>query len=229
MRFVKSLLHLRFGNKGISFIVAAIILTLLLAGFFVLPKLVDTGLQSSESERYLKGAKIVADKLKPLPLIDIAHIADSVDAIDKINFMIREINEVFKVDFPEFSKDDRALLNDIQELIPLVEPYNQLIKSARDYDETNTTSAKQLIIDAYILAFGVIVVEGKISYSIAFKMTGILNNILKLGVLRSIVGNVIYSEFLGKIHWFLREKITNPPTQLSDAINTALRQIGYTW
>jgi len=214
-------------KKGIAFIVAVVIvLALIICGTIVIPFINDRSLQY-DKEAYMKGSGTLANIFKPLPLIDISSVANTLDLIDKINFAIREVNEVLKTDFPELDRNSQALLNDVQELVPLVDPYNQLIKSAKDFDESNPETAKQLIMNLYVLAFGVIVVQGKIAYSIAFKTTGILNNILKLGKLRSLFGNTVYSEFLSKIHWYFRDYITNLPTELVDTINNLLRQIGY--
>jgi len=200
-------------------------LLLLVFAYPILSILIDNFSQSPENELYMAGTKTIAINLKQLPLIDIDTVTNGLEIVNNINLMIRTINEAFRTDFPELNVNDLTVVSNLQELVPFVDPYNDLIKSARNYDENNPETAKPLIMNCYMLGFNVIVLEGKITYSIAFKTTGLINNLLKLGKLRGIVGDTLYSEFLSRIYWFIGDKLTNLPNDLKNIIEETLRRI----
>ena len=210
-------------NQGkITAVTAIVIVVMLLSVFFVINPTLDYVAISSERESYFSNAKFFATSIESLPLIDVSPILNGLDVIDRVNLLIRMINEAFKTDFPKLDRENQALINDVQELIPLVAPYNDLILSARNYRDNDSDTAKQLFINAYSLAFGVIMVEGKIAYSIAFKTTGFLNNVLKIGKMRTLFGDVVYSKLLSKIHWYFRDYITTLPSELSKIVYSVI-------
>lgn len=84
----------------------------------------------------VKGAKISSEKLKGLPLIDIEEVTSTLELIQRINMVVEEINVAFGTDFPKINTN-QGVKHEIQEFIPLVEAYNDLVQSAKEFDKND--------------------------------------------------------------------------------------------
>ena len=134
--------------------------------------------------------------------------------------VIEEINTAFGTDFPKIDIT-QVSGHEIQEFIPLVEAYNNLIRSAKEFDENDPESVKRVYVNSYYFACAVVIIEEKFAYKIAFKATGYLNNLLKLQKLRKICGNQCYKQVLSKLHWLIR----NHAQELEKDFNMVLSQL----
>jgi len=89
--------------------------------------------------------------------------------------------------------------------VPVVGSYNQLILSARSFNQNNVTSVKVFYEDAFLLSSQMIIINDYAAYRVAFTSTGELNDALGLGTLRSLCGDECYSVVLSGIHWTVRD------------------------
>ncbi|MEM3365385.1 MAG: hypothetical protein QXM93_03075 [Candidatus Methanomethyliaceae archaeon] len=204
-------------QKGLGYIIITFIILVVIIPVFI-PLIFE---QMSPDVVQIEGAKRISNILKALPLIDLENITSSLELIQRINSVIEEINQALKADFPKINSDE-ATFHQIQEFIPLVEPYNNLILSARNFNETDPGSVKQIYMDSYYFASSVVIIEGKFAYRIAYGATGFLNNLLKLHKLRGICGNECYSYVLSKIHSFIRNYSTELEKEFQDILNQLL-------
>jgi hypothetical protein len=92
----------------------------------------------------------------------------------------------------------------VVQFIPVLGPYNSLVRDSKNVDPSNATSVKTFYEDAFNLSSDTIIINDSVSYRVAFRSTGELNDALKLAKLREFCGDECYRVVLSGIHWAIR-------------------------
>jgi len=99
---------------------------------------------------------------------------------------------------------DTANCDVVLGFVPVLGTYNKLVEDSKKTDANNATSVKTLYEDAFMLSSDVIIINDGISYKVAFKSTGELNDALGLAKLQSLCSDC-YPVVLSGIHWAIRD------------------------
>jgi len=92
----------------------------------------------------------------------------------------------------------------VLKFVPILGSYNSLVRDSKTVDPNNATSVKIFYEDAFILTSDFIIINDSVSYRVAFRSTGEMNDALKLGKLKGLCGDECYGVTLSGIHWAIR-------------------------
>jgi len=187
-----------------------------------LPPLIQYVGQMEYTRSKNEGARILANNLEDLLTVNVDDFTNATELAKQINTVIGEFNVALETDFPTLDLD-QSTLQETQEYVPLIPPYNELIRSAQEFDVKDPDSVNQLYVDAYILGAEVALIEGKIASEATPNIEGYADHLLKLGRLRVICGSECYSHVLSKIHNFIEDYAIDFPglQETLDQLDTA--------
>src|SRR2546422_5792772 len=160
--------------------VAVAAIFLYLTFFVILPAALPgpvTGLETGPAVK-------LANQIKTLPTIDDQACQDSSQLVSNIATIIQDMDGTLGTGFGAVAQIDTSNCDLVLKFVPILGSYNSLIRDSRSVDPNNATSVKIFYEDAFILTSDFIVVNDSVSYRVAFRSTGEMNDALKLGRLK---------------------------------------------
>ena len=161
-------------------------------------------------------AVLIAGKLKTMESIN-PSIAENYEvyksSIQDINKIIRIINENTGTSIPQFELDLKSFENfrdfvrTAEKYAPIIDPYNELIASAKTLNSQDDSSVNLLYTNMLALGLDVGLLQANLIHKGVFKVVGNVNNELKLAKLRGFCGNSCYSATLSKIYDFGKQLV----------------------
>ena len=146
----------------------------------------------------------LANQVKSLPAIDDQTCQGSSQLVSNIATIIQDMDGTLGTGFGAVAQIDTSNCDLVLKFVPILGSYNSLIRDSRSVDPNNATSVKIFYEDAFILTSDFIVVNDSVSYRVAFRSTGEMNDALKLGRLKDLCGDECYRVTLSGIHWAIR-------------------------
>jgi|GEM_PF-5896500 hypothetical protein len=184
-----------------NIILGAVVLALIYLAFFVLPQAIVPG----PASRLETGPAVeLANQAKTLPPIDDQTCHGSSQLVSNIATILQDMDGTLGTGFGAVVQFDTSNCNIAIQFIPILGSYNSLVKDSKNVDPNNATSVKVFYEDAFILSSDFIIINDGISYRIAFRSTGEMNDALKLAKLREFCGDECYRVVLSGIHWAIR-------------------------
>src|SRR5438105_549972 len=146
----------------------------------------------------------LADQVKTLPTIDDQTCQGSSQLVSNIATIIQDMDGTLGTGFGAVAQVDTSNCDLVLKFVPILGSYNSLIRDSRTVDPNNATSVKVFYEDAFILTSDFIIINDSVSYRIAFRTTGEMNDALKLAKLRGLCGDECYRVVLSGTHWVIR-------------------------
>jgi hypothetical protein len=146
----------------------------------------------------------LADQIKTLPTIDDQTCQGSSQLIANIATIMQDMDGTLGTGFGKVAQFDTSNCGITIQFIPILGSYNSLVRDSRSVDANNATSVKIFYEDAFILSSDFIIVNDSVSYRVAFRSTGELNDALRLAKVRELCGDECYRVVLSGIHWAIR-------------------------
>jgi hypothetical protein len=146
----------------------------------------------------------LANEIKPLPVLEDSTCQGIPVMASNVITVLQDMDRTIGTGFGAVQFDASQGCDVIVQYAPVLGTYDNLILASRALDPNNATSVKRFYVDAFLLSSDFIIINDAVSYKLAFKTTGELNNDLSLATLRSICGDDCYSAVLSGIHWTIR-------------------------
>ena len=131
----------------------------------------------------------IADNIKNLPTFNFTHIDNYQEAyefVSSVNMIIDLLNKNFGTEFSKIEIEEvKNVIKFVEKYSPIVEPYNNLIISARKLNLNDSHSINKFYINAFLLASDVFLIKFDVMHKTTFGLVGILNNRLKIVKIKS--------------------------------------------
>jgi len=187
-------------SAGSVAIIAIALIFAYLAIFVILPAAIPTQTNNLETGPAVQ----LADQIETLPTIDDPTCQGSSQLVSNVATIIQDMDGTIGTGFGKVAQIDTSNCNIVVQFIPILGPYNSLIRDSKNVNASNPTSVKVFYEDAFILSSDFIIINDSASYHIAFRSTGELSDALKLAKLREVCGDECYRVVLSGIHWTIR-------------------------
>ncbi|SRR6266566_1732142 len=181
-------------------IVALVIFLAYLTLFVFLPALFPSQTKSLETGPAVK----LANKIETLPTIDDQTCQGSSQLVSNIATIMQDMDGTLGTGFGGVAQVDTSNCDLVVKFVPILGSYNSLIRDSRNVDPNNATSVKVFYEDAFVLSSDFIIINDSVSYRVAFRSTGEMNDALRLAKLREVCGGECYRVVLSGIHWAIR-------------------------
>jgi hypothetical protein len=187
-------------SAGGLVIIAVVLIFAYLAIFVILPAAFPAQTNQLETGPAVQ----LADQVKTLPTIDDQTCQGSSQLVSNVATIIQDMDGTMGTGFGKVVQFDTSNCSIVVQFIPVLGPYNSLVRDSKNVDPSNATSVKTFYEDAFILSSDTIIINDSVSYRVAFRSTGELNDALKLAKLREFCGDECYRVVLSGIHWAIR-------------------------
>jgi hypothetical protein len=187
-------------SAGGLVIIAVVLIFAYLAIFVILPAAFPAQTNQLETGPAVQ----LADQVKTLPTIDDQTCQGSSQLVSNVATIIQDMDGTMGTGFGKVVQFDTSNCSIVVQFIPVLGPYNSLVRDSKNVDPSNATSVKIFYEDAFILSSDTIIINDSVSYRVAFRSTGELNDALKLAKLREFCGDECYRVVLSGIHWAIR-------------------------
>jgi len=189
----------RRGNAAIA--MAAVMIGLIVLVFFIVPSAPPTAfVQGPETGLAIN----LANKIAPLPVLGDATCQGIPTLAADVITILQDMDHTIGTGFGAVQFDASQGCDVVVQYAPVLGTYDNLIFASRALNPNNATSVKAFYVDAFLMSSDFIIINDAVSYKLAFKTTGELNNDLGLATLRSVCGDDCYSAVLSGIHWTIR-------------------------
>ena len=154
-------------------------------------------------------AKLLAQTINNLNLreIDPNSVTNPQDIIHQMNLMLDRVNEL-GFDFSHIEATNEQVA-EVEGLIPLIGPYNDLIRAAEEFDEDDPDTVNEVYVAALTFAGDTVLWKGKLAFRFAWKATGVLTDLFQLKRLNTLCGWTCVKVVMSKLHWYLRNYATD--------------------
>ena len=161
---------------------------------------------------------VIKLNLHEIDLNEIETYDDYIKMANDLNLAIKIINDKTgtSFEFLEISTNsyDRFMLN-INRYSPLIDNYNDFIRTCYNLDPSDETSVDNLYIKGITFAAEATLIFGGAFYGTAFAITGTLARTVGITKVASICGPCV-SAAMSSTHWFIRNSLTETTTKTID-------------
>jgi hypothetical protein len=180
---------------------AALMIGLVVVVFFIIPSAPPTAfVQGPETGLAVN----LANEIKPLPILGDSTCQGVPVMAANVITILQDMDHTLGTGFGVVQFDASKGCDVVVQYAPVLGTYDNLILASRALDPNNATSVKTFYEDAFLMSSDFIIINDAVSYKIAFKTTGELNNGLGLATLRSVCGDDCYRVVLSGMHWTIR-------------------------
>ncbi len=146
----------------------------------------------------------LANEIAPLPVLGDATCQGIPALAANAITVLQDMDHTIGTGFGAVQFDVSQGCDVVVQYAPVLGTYDNLVSASRALNPNNATSVKAFYVDAFLMSSDFIIINDAVSYRLAFKTTGELNNDLGLATLRSVCGDDCYSAVLSGIHWTIR-------------------------
>jgi len=193
-------LRTRRANAGLA-MMAAVMIGLFMFVFVLMPAAPPSAfVQGPETALAVN----LANEIAPLPVLGDSTCQGIPTVAANTITILQDMDRTIGTGFGAVQFDASQGCDVVVQYAPVLGTYDNLVTASRALDPNNATSVKKFYEDAFLMSSEFVIINDAVSYKIAFKTTGELNNNLGLATLRSVCGDDCYRVVLSGMHWTVR-------------------------
>ncbi|MFA5931506.1 MAG: hypothetical protein WC821_04315 [archaeon] len=159
-------------------------------------------------------------KLEPLNIESVDSFEKFSEMCESMNIAVKLLNREGGFEFEEIkvtSENYEKLAKIVTKYGPLIDNYNLLINSARQFEEGNPEKETAFYVSAGSFGLEVTLIVGLTYYRTAFELTGFLYRTSRLNKLAFACPTCVET-ILSKVHWFVRTTLIEETSNLVTSV-----------